>query len=43
MLARLLEHVAETGANVMEVYHRRAMWLAPFAKPASKCCLEVRD
>jgi threonine dehydratase len=43
MLARLLEHVAETGANVMEVYHRRAMWLAPFGKTGIEMLLEVRD
>ncbi|HEY0657045.1 MAG TPA: threonine ammonia-lyase [Pyrinomonadaceae bacterium] len=43
MLANLLEHVAETGANVMEVYHRRAMWLAPFGKTGIEMLLEVRD
>ncbi|HEX8637431.1 MAG TPA: pyridoxal-phosphate dependent enzyme, partial [Pyrinomonadaceae bacterium] len=43
MLAHLLEHVAETGANVMEVYHRRAMWLAPFGKTGIEMLLEVRD
>lgn len=43
MLAQLLEHVAETGANVMEVYHRRAMWLAPFGKTGIEMLLEVRD
>jgi threonine dehydratase len=43
MLAALLEHVAETGANVMEVYHRRAMWLAPFGKTGIEMLLEVRD
>jgi threonine dehydratase len=43
MLAALLEHVAETRANVMEIYHRRAMWLAPLGKTGIEMLLEVRD
>ncbi|HEY0426930.1 MAG TPA: threonine ammonia-lyase [Pyrinomonadaceae bacterium] len=42
-LAKLLNHVAESGANVIEVYHRRAMWLAPFGKTGIEMLLEVRD
>ena len=43
MLAHLLEHVAETRANVIEVYHRRAMWLAPLGRVGIEMLLEVRD
>ncbi|HEX9961720.1 MAG TPA: threonine ammonia-lyase [Pyrinomonadaceae bacterium] len=43
MLAALLEHVAETGANVVEVFHRRAMWLAPLGRVGIEMVLEVRD
>jgi threonine dehydratase len=43
MLANLLNHVAETRANVIEVYHRRAMWLAPLGKTGIEMLLEVRD
>ena len=43
MLADLLEHVAETGANVIEVFHRRAMWLAPLGRVGIEMVLEVRD
>jgi len=42
-LAKLLNHVAETRANVIEVYHRRAMWLAPLGKTGIEMLLEVRD
>lgn len=42
-LARLLDHVAESGANVIEVFHRRAMWLAPFGRVGIEMLLEVRD
>jgi len=42
-LARLLDHVAESGANVIEVFHRRAMWLAPLGKTGIEMLLEVRD
>ncbi|MDQ3798327.1 MAG: threonine ammonia-lyase [Acidobacteriota bacterium] len=43
MLAALLNHVAETGANVVEVFHRRAMWLAPLGRVGIEMLLEVRD
>ncbi len=42
-LARLLDHVAESGANVIEVFHRRAMWLAPLGRVGIEMLLEVRD
>ncbi|HVE56485.1 MAG TPA: threonine ammonia-lyase [Pyrinomonadaceae bacterium] len=43
MLAALLQHVAETRANVIEVFHRRAMWLAPLGSVGIEMLLEVRD
>jgi threonine dehydratase len=43
MLARLLDCVAESGANVVEVFHRRAMWLAPLGRVGIEMVLEVRD
>ena len=43
MLARLLDHVAESGANVIEVFHKRSMWLAPLGKTGIEMLLEVRD
>ncbi|MDQ3322971.1 MAG: threonine ammonia-lyase [Acidobacteriota bacterium] len=43
MLAALLNCVAETRANVIEVFHRRAMWLAPLGKTGIEMLLEVRD
>lgn len=43
MLAALLKHVADSGANVVEVFHRRAMWLAPLGKTGIEMVLEVRD
>jgi threonine dehydratase len=43
MLAKLLLNVAETGANVVEVFHKRAMWLAPLGKVGIEMLLEVRD
>ncbi len=43
MLAALLNHVGESGANVVEVFHRRAMWLAPLGKTGIEMVLEVRD
>lgn len=42
-LAKLLNHTAESRANVIEVYHRRAMWLAPLGKTGIEMLLEVRD
>lgn len=43
MLAALLNGVAESRANVIEVFHRRAMWLAPLGKVGIEMLLEVRD
>jgi len=43
MLATLLKNVAESGANVIEVFHRRAMWLAPLGRVGIQMLLEVRD
>jgi len=42
-LAKLLDCVAETGANVIEVFHRRAIWLAPLGRVGIEMVLEVRD
>lgn len=42
-LSSLLNHVAETGASVMEVYHRRAMYLAPLGSVGIELLLEVRN
>lgn len=42
-LARLLDNVADSGANVIDVFHRRAMWLAPFGRVGIEMLLEVRD
>ena len=39
----MLNHVAETGANVVEVYHQRAIWLAPLGRVGIEMILEVRD
>jgi threonine dehydratase len=43
MLAAVLNNVAETGANVVEVYHQRAIWLAPLGRVGIEMILEVRD
>ncbi|MFL6468171.1 MAG: threonine ammonia-lyase [Pyrinomonadaceae bacterium] len=42
-LATLLNRVAESGANVMEVNHQRAIWLAPLGYTGIEMILEVRD
>ena len=42
-LAALLGHIAESGGNVVEVYHRRAIWLAPLGRVGIEVILEVRD
>jgi len=42
-LATLTQHIGETGANVIEVFHRRAMWLAPLGRVGVEILLEVRD
>lgn len=43
MLAPLINCVAQSGANVIEVFHRRAMWLAPLGRVGIEMLLEVRD
>ncbi|MEZ5425472.1 MAG: threonine ammonia-lyase [Pyrinomonadaceae bacterium] len=42
-LASLTEQVALAGGNVIEVFHRRAMWLAPLGRVGIELLLEVRD
>ncbi|MER3442716.1 MAG: threonine ammonia-lyase [Meiothermus sp.] len=42
-LARIIEKVAEVGANVVDIFHRRALWLAPLGKVGVELVLEVRD
>ena len=42
-LAKLLQTTADAGANVIEVYHRRAMWLAPLGYVGIEMLLEVRN
>jgi threonine dehydratase len=42
-LAGALAAVAEAGGNVIEVFHRRAMWLAPLGRVGIEMLLEVRD
>jgi threonine dehydratase len=43
MLAGMLNEVARAGANVVEVYHQRAIWLAPLGRVGIEMILEVRD
>jgi threonine dehydratase len=42
-LAAMLNTVAETGANVIETNHQRAIWLAPLGYTGIEMILEVRD
>ncbi len=42
-LANILRVVADQRANVIEVFHRRAMWLAPLGRVGIEVLLEVRD
>jgi threonine dehydratase len=42
-LASITERVAETGANIVDIFHRRALWLAPLGKVGVELVLEVRD
>jgi threonine dehydratase len=42
-VAPLLVEVAKAGANVIEIFHRRAMWLAPLGRVGIEMVLEVRD
>lgn len=42
-LAPLIEEVAECRANIVEIFHRRAMRLAPLGRVGIELVLEVRD
>ncbi|MFM7679038.1 MAG: threonine ammonia-lyase [Roseiflexaceae bacterium] len=42
-LAPLLRVVAESGANVIDIFHRRATWLVPIDRVGIELILEVRD
>ncbi|MDH3529892.1 MAG: threonine ammonia-lyase [Acidobacteriota bacterium] len=42
-LSSLLDKVAAKGASVIEVYHRRAMYLAPLGSVGIELLLEVRN
>jgi threonine dehydratase len=42
-LNRLLEHVAEAGANVIDINHRRAAWQVAVDRTGIEMILEVRD
>jgi threonine dehydratase len=42
-LAPLLNCVAEAGANVIDIFHRRAAWLVPVDRTGIELVLEVRD
>lgn len=42
-LAPLIDSVAEAGANIVDIFHRRAVWLAPLGKVGLELVLEVRD
>jgi len=42
-IAGLLDHVADSGANVIDIFHRRALWLAPLGRVGIELVLEVRD
>lgn len=42
-LAGLVDRVAETGASVLDLFHRRAMWRVPVDKAGVELVLEVRD
>jgi threonine dehydratase len=42
-LAGLVDCVAETGASVLDLLHRRAMWRVPVDVAGVELALEVRD
>lgn len=42
-LAALVNEVAACGANIIDVIHRRAVWLAPLTRTGIEIVLEVRD
>jgi threonine dehydratase len=43
VLAQLVDHVALVKANIIDIFHRRALWLAPLGKVGVELVLEVRD
>ena len=43
MLSPLIDCIADVGANVVDIFHRRAVWLAPLGKVGLELVLEVRD
>jgi threonine dehydratase len=42
-LSPLISRVAEAGANVIDIFHRRAVWLVPVDRVGIEMVLEVRD
>lgn len=42
-LARLVNLVADMGASVLDLFHRRAMWRVPITRAGVELVLEVRD
>ncbi|HNP85412.1 MAG: threonine ammonia-lyase [Chloroflexi bacterium SZAS-1] len=42
-LAPLIDQVAQAGANVIDIFHRRAVWLVPVDRVGIEMVLEVRD
>ena len=42
-LAPLISQVAAAGANVIDIFHRRAVWLVPVDRVGIEMVLEVRD
>jgi threonine dehydratase len=42
-LAAVIHQVAACGANIVDVIHRRATWLAPLTRTGLELVLEVRD
>jgi len=42
-LAPLIDQVAKAGANVIDIFHRRAVWLVPVDRVGIEMVLEVRD
>jgi threonine dehydratase len=43
VLAQLVDHLALVKANIIDIFHRRALWLAPLGKVGVELVLEVRD
>jgi threonine dehydratase len=42
-LSRLAVHIADAGANVIDIHHRRSVWGVPLANTGLELILEVRD